>query len=88
MTVGDEELVERFRRGGQLAADDPSTALAEARQAQQLSESAFALGREDFETDFPYGGWGGRSRGGVFPIPFPFPTGGWGGGGGWNGTGG
>jgi uncharacterized membrane protein YgcG len=71
-----------------LVESEPQAAITHARRAHQLSEAAYALARQDFATIGAYGGFGGMSRGGVFPIPFPFPTGrggGFGGGGGWGG---
>ena len=48
---------------------------------EDLAEEAYALARQDFAGYGPGIGWGGVSRGGVFPVPFPVPTGGgWGGG--------
>jgi len=57
-----------------MATSDATTALAEARRAQDLAEDAYALARQDFDSS---GGWG---RGGVYPVPFPIPMGG-----GWSG---
>jgi cytoskeletal protein RodZ len=71
-----------------LADTQPQAALNEARLARDLAEEAYALARQDFDR-FGGGGWGGVSRGGAFPIPFPVPMGGgWGGGFGGGGFGG
>jgi hypothetical protein len=71
-----------------LADTQPQAALNEARLAHELAEEAYALARQDFDR-FGGGGWGGVSRGGAFPIPFPVPMGGgWGGGFGGGGFGG
>jgi hypothetical protein len=69
------EAERSLRQAQALIESDPAAALSHARRAHQLSEDAYALARQDFETIGAYGGFGGMSRGGVFPIPFPFPTG-------------
>jgi len=71
-----------------LTETDPQAALTEARQAQDRAEEAYALAQQDFAVSNPYGGWGGMTGGGVFPVPFPVPTGGGWGRGGWGGGGG
>jgi uncharacterized membrane protein YgcG len=73
------EAERHLARARALASDDPPSALAEARRAQELADDAFAAARRNLETLDPRGGWTGFPRGGL-PIPFPFPTGGgWGG---------
>ena len=78
------EAKRHLDRARVIAADDPATALAEARRAQDLADDAYALAVDDVEAYEPYGGgWGGPMRGGVIvpmPVPFPVPGGDWGGG--------